>query len=115
MQGLYAKNAQVTLMKSEPFIETEVEPARQTEKPMRFLITLALLASPAFAAAETIEFEDGPWIAIPAGYDVTPMLSPADEIKAIADLDGDPTVTTKAEIEMITLLSQILGTAPVYE
>jgi hypothetical protein len=82
---------------------------------MRILITLAVLASPAVGAAETIEFDDGPWIAIPAGYDVTPMFSPAEEIKAMANLDGDPTVTTKAEIKMITLLSQILGTAPVYE
>ncbi|WP_458790634.1 hypothetical protein [Yoonia sp. MH D7] len=76
------------------------------------LMTLALIALPTLGMTDTTSFGDGPWIAIPADFEVRAMMSPQDEIRAMADLDGDPLVTTADEIEMIAMLTQMLGTAP---
>lgn len=55
---------------------------------------------------------DGPWIDLPAGY-IAPLDVPtAQDIQAMADLDGDTSITTAREGEMIALLMQVLGAAP---
>ncbi len=76
---------------------------------MHRLILLFASLMPMMAHAEGITFEDGPWIAIPAGLIYEPQRTPMEEIRALADLDGDPTVTTSQEHEMIALLVQLLG------
>ena len=55
---------------------------------------------------------DGPWIAIPAGapVDIAPLSDAA--IAALADLDGDPAITTAQEHAMIAVLRQVLGLPP---
>jgi hypothetical protein len=79
---------------------------------MRILAALALILLPSFGTAQNITFDDGPWIAIPAGMTFPAQKSPAEEIHAMANLDGNPSVVTDEEREMIALLSQIFGTAP---
>jgi len=80
---------------------------------MRLLFpTLIISILPTVSIAQGISFEDGPWIAIPAGMTFDAQLPPVDEIRAMANLDNDPSVTTPQEQEMIALLSQILGLAP---
>ncbi len=79
---------------------------------MRMIATFALLALPTFGSADALQFDDGPWIAIPAGYLAPAMMSPEEEIRAMADLDGDASVTTVNELKMIVLLTQMLGTPP---
>jgi len=39
--------------------------------------------------------------------------SPEEEIRNMADLDGNPSVTTPEELRMIATLTQILGVAPI--
>ena len=79
---------------------------------MPILITLALTILPTFGSVGNVTFDDGPWIAIPAGMSFDAQKSPAEEIRSMADLDGDPTITTAEEIKMIALLTQILGAEP---
>ena len=79
---------------------------------MRLLIA-ALALVPSLSFAEGITFEDGPWIAVPAGMIYPEYTSPEAEIRAMADLDGDPGVTTAEEMQMIATLSQILGVSPI--
>jgi hypothetical protein len=79
---------------------------------MRLLIA-ALLFLPTVSVAQNITFDDGPWITIPAGMAYPEYTSPEEEIRAMADLDGDPSVTTLEELRMIATLTQILGVLPV--
>ncbi len=79
---------------------------------MRTLIALTIAALPSIGLADSIAFEDGPWIPVPAGMSFQTQMTPMEEIRALADLDGDPTVTTAREIEMIALLTQMLGAQP---
>lgn len=79
---------------------------------MRHLI-IALALLPSLSIAEGIVFEDGPWVAIPAGILYPDFISPEEEILAMADLDGDPSVTTAEELRMIATLRQILGVSPI--
>lgn len=79
---------------------------------MRLLIA-ALALLPTFSSADALFADDGPWIAIPAGMTYPQYTSPEEEIRAMADLDGDPSVTTAEEMQMIATLTQILGLSPV--
>ena len=79
---------------------------------MHRLILLFAALMPIVAHAEGITFEDAPCIAIPAGLIYEPQRTPMEEIRALADLDGDPTQTTSQEHEMIALLVQLLGAQP---
>ena len=79
---------------------------------MRLLIA-ALLLLPTVSFAQGTSFDDGPWIAIPAGMTYPEYTSPEEEIRAMADLGGDPSVTTPEEFRMIATLTQILGMAPI--
>ena len=79
---------------------------------MRLLIA-ALLLLPTVSFAQGTSFDDGPWIAIPAGMTYPEYTSPEEEIRAMADLDGDPSVTIPEEFRMIATLTQILGMAPI--
>ena len=79
---------------------------------MRLLIA-ALLLLPTVSFAQGTSFDDGPWIAIPAGMTYPEYSSPEEEIRDMADLDGDPSVTTPEELRMIATLTQILGVAPI--
>lgn len=80
---------------------------------MRTLMIAALALMPTLVAAQGIVLDDGPWIAVPTGMTFEAQKSPAEEIKAMANLDGDPSVTTSEELEMIVLLTQILGAEPI--
>ena len=76
------------------------------------MVSLLLLsAGPALAAgSEPVSLgADGPWIAIPAGTPV--QIGPLSDaaLDALADLDGDPAVTTAEERAMRALLRQVLG------
>ncbi|WP_133065006.1 hypothetical protein [Flavimaricola marinus] len=80
----------------------------------RLLPLLALIASPALSAgSDPLPLGiDGPWIAIPAATDVNIGPLSDDAIAALADLDGDPSITTDQEAAMIALLMQVLGSNP---
>lgn len=81
---------------------------------MRILASLIMMTLPFAAIAETTLLDDdGPWIAVPVGMTFDAQMSPADEIKAMADLDGNPDITTAKELEMIALLTQLLGAEPI--
>ena len=56
---------------------------------------------------------DDHWVAAPedAAYGAAPTTY--EDIVAMADLDGDPSVISDEEREMIALLSQVLGASPV--
>lgn len=57
--------------------------------------------------------QDGPYIDIPAGYEVPEGPPTLDDIVRLADLDGDPTIISEAETEMIGVLLQVLIGIPV--
>ncbi len=71
---------------------------------------LPVLAETVFDTGEDRYAEDGPWIAVPADYTDAP-LTPED-IVALADLDGDPSVVTADEQAMINVLTQVLIPRP---
>jgi hypothetical protein len=82
----------------------------------RMIPLLALLASPVAAEIVPMDFspmEDGPWIELPEGAAFNTAPPTYDDIIAMSDLDGDPSVTTAKEHEMIALLSQVLGASPI--
>ena len=57
--------------------------------------------------------EDGPWVEVPEGTAYDPAPTTYDDIVAMANLDGDPSVITADEREMIALLTQVLGAVPI--
>ena len=79
---------------------------------MRYCIIFILLAVPKSAMTDTI-VEDGPWIDVPAGAAFQTTALTHDDIIALADLDGDPSVVSADEKDMIALLVQMLGASPV--
>ena len=82
----------------------------------RMIPVLALLASPAVAEVVPMDYapmEDGPWVEMPEGAAYDPAPTTYDDIVAMADLDGDPSVITEEEREMIALLTQVLGATPI--
>lgn len=81
---------------------------------LNLILALACFATPVIGAgSEPVPLgADGPWIAIPAGapIDLGPLSQQA--IAVLADLDGNPHVTTAKEAAMIIVLMQVLGVAP---
>ena len=79
---------------------------------------LALSAAPALAQNGPFvplpdNAADGPWVALEDGQQVFDgPLTEADLVK-LADLDGDPSVVSAEEQEMIDVLREVLMTAPV--
>ncbi len=57
--------------------------------------------------------KDGPWIDLPEGVIINASAPTYDDILMMADLDGDPAITTAEEAQMIALLSQVLLGSPV--
>ncbi len=82
----------------------------------RMIPLLVLLATPAVAEVVPMShmpMDEGPWIDVPEGvtYDTAPPSY--DDIVAMANLDGDPTIISDKEREMIAVLSQVLGSSPI--
>ncbi|KQI67186.1 hypothetical protein AN189_16400 [Loktanella sp. 3ANDIMAR09] len=77
----------------------------------------AVFASP--AAAEVVplvaaqDVADGPYIDVAQTVSYSDAPTTLDDIHALADLDGDPSVVTDREREMIALLSMMLIGTPV--
>ena len=59
--------------------------------------------------AEDLPWPDTPWSA-PHPALVTPMTP--DDVRAMAELDGDPDTLTPAEAEMLRVLQQVIGAEP---
>lgn len=57
--------------------------------------------------------QDGPYIDIPAGYEVPTGPPSLEDIVRLADLDGDPSNMTATETEMISVLLQVLIGVPI--
>ena len=76
---------------------------------------LATLATPAMSEVIALmpsDSLDGPYIEASAvSPDMLEPMTPA-RVAQMSDLDGDPTVTTAEEKEMIALLSQVLTITP---
>ncbi len=97
----------------------EIGPIAVMPSPLRSTLLIALTmplmaqSETVFDTGEDIYAEDGPWMAIPPGFDPAPPT--AADIIVMADLDGDPLVITAKEREMIALLTMVLlpQTAPV--
>ena len=68
------------------------------------------VSSPAVAAGGEF-MADGPWGPIPEGG-VPDLPTTPEDLRRMADLDGDPSVTTADEARMIALLSQVLLGTP---
>ena len=82
----------------------------------RLIITLAALILAAPATAEPlgrILQSDGPYIDLPEGVIINAAAPSLADIRVMADLDGDPSVTTREEERMIALLSAVLLSAPI--
>ena len=81
----------------------------------RMIPLLALLATP--ATAEVVAMSPMPmddlWVDVPVDATFNPGPPTYDDIVAMANLDGDPSVISDKEREMIAVLSQVLGTAPI--
>ena len=56
---------------------------------------------------------DDHWVEVPAEAAFSAAPTTYDDIVAMADLDGDPTIITDKEREMIALLTQVLGATPI--
>ena len=82
----------------------------------RMIPVLALVASPAMAEVVPMDFatmDDGPWVDAPEEATFAAAPTTYDDIVAMADLDGDPTIISAEEREMIALLVQVLGATPI--
>ena len=79
---------------------------------MRIFLVLLSLFMPMGAIADPMT-DDGPYIVIPAGAQVPTGVLNMDDVIALADLDGDPTVISAQEKEMIALLTSLLIAQPV--
>mgnify|MGYP000156212366 CR=1 FL=1 len=79
------------------------------------LTLLAILMTTPIAAAPLgiILQSDGPWIDLPQGVNINTAAPSLTDIVQMADLDGDPMVTTQKEAQMIALLSSVLLGHPV--
>ncbi|SHE56761.1 hypothetical protein SAMN05444339_101750 [Loktanella atrilutea] len=81
----------------------------------RMFPLIALLATP--ATAEVVSMAPMPmddlWVEVPVDATFTPGPPTYDDIVAMANLDDDPAVISDREREMIALLSQVLGSAPI--
>ena len=81
----------------------------------RMIPLIALLATP--ATAEVVSMAPMPmddlWVDVPVDATFNPGPPSYDDIVAMADLDGDPSVISDKEREMIALLTQVLGSAPI--
>ena len=78
------------------------------------LLGACMLSTAAAAQTAPIDLtQDGPWIDLPPGVVIDTGPPSLDQIVAMADLDGDPSVQTPEEAAMILLLMQVLGTQPV--
>ncbi|MFQ6552089.1 hypothetical protein AAD018_007055 [Aestuariibius insulae] len=84
-------------------------------------LALSTLLWTGFAVAEgdmpVAEDLDGPWTLLPADADIEALMAPLtpEDIVRMADLDGDPTVLTDDEAEMIRVLGAVLLGVPVEE
>ncbi len=82
-------------------------------------ITLLMMLWGGFAAAEgdmpVADDMDGPWTLLPADADIEALMAPLtpEDIVKMADLDGDPTVLTEDEAEMIRVLGSVLLSVPI--
>ena len=56
---------------------------------------------------------DDHWVDVPADAAFAAAPATYDDIVALADLDGDPSIITDKEREMIALLTQVLGATPI--
>ena len=70
------------------------------------------LSAHAQPAVPAVPMEGGPWIDLPEGAVLNTAPPSIADIHAMADLDGDPSVTTEEEARMIEVLMQVLGTDP---
>ena len=76
-----------------------------------FNISAALLLLATFAGTAHADERDGPYSPLPA--DGAAVVAPTyDDIITMADLDGDPSIITAEEAEMIALLQQVLNVNP---
>jgi hypothetical protein len=79
-------------------------------------IAIALFISNAALADQPLGIvlqSDGPWIDLPEGTVITDAAPQYEDILAMADLDGDPSITTPQEARMIALLSDVLMGQPI--
>jgi hypothetical protein len=85
---------------------------------MKHLVVLLSLLAPAGAWAEHSNqpqppgaSPDAPWGPVPVSAAPAPT-SPEEQLLALADLDGDPSVVTRDEFAMMQVLAQVLGADP---
>ena len=88
-----------------------------THRILTLIAASAALATSAMAEvvplSPTLATDGGPWVDMPenAVFDTAPLSY--DDIVSLANLDDNPAVTTAKELEMIAMLSQVLGANPI--
>jgi hypothetical protein len=84
-------------------------------KPVLSALLTLMFAAQAFADQPLgiVLQSDGPWIDLPEGVVINAAAPTLADIRLMADLDGDPSITTPKEAQMIAILSDVLLGQPI--